>query len=347
MKNILCAFWSSYSSSGWTATRDLTLKAIWLKNIQEEYDYPSEISKQLNKFYSTKDSFKTWCKYKDIYYKWSVEFKNKYIWEKVSSHLWNLKTMFMRNEFPWTINKYRNILTHWIEDWYFKYTYIDTLWNLKEKKETLVSFLSYNNWAKITPQECSANIKVDVTISNRLEDKKELFEHLWYWGSCQIPANRWWLALWYHDMFYNWWICIILYHIWGKFEWRSLCRILHDKDWNEFMYLDRIYRNWTLTQLRDDIYNLTINKLLSLWYRVVFTDVIVDWWNKSYWWELIKRQMKEVLIGPARKTLDYNKNSYYNNWKSSAFRTSDWYTIDYLDWTYFNVNEFLNAPEEV
>lgn len=320
---------------------DMPIKDI-TKNIQTAIDTPENIKKKLIRFYNwwhAQDwEFDKLYQWEDIHHEFNLSFENTRL-------TWYIKDQlsFLAQEqtccFDKTINKYRNIMDWEVKDWQFTYKYIDTMWNLKEKQESIISLMKYyRERNQLTAQDILPTVDIRVVMSSRPEDKFELFEHLGFNGSCQKRENCTGNAHWFYDMFYNWWFIVIKMYQWTKFVWRSLCRTVYDWD-KKFLFIDRIYREWVVSQLQDvhwtlykQIYDLGYNLLLSnQWY-----DCLESAWLK---W---MRKAKELYVWPARK-IHHRRATYYNSWESMW--VSNWdYMFDTVNASFYNVYKCEHEP---
>ncbi len=277
---------------------------------QKPVPAPKDLIKQIDKFYKgTNMKFDTIFEHgTKVKKKFKILFDNsKTINEFVIRQLRYLKEIHNEYKFNETINKYRNIEDLQYSDWYITYKYIDTLWNLKCKKETVSTFLSYNPYREFKAQDLLSNIEFDCTISNDIKDKMELRDHLWFNGSCQNRNNVWWNAQWYHDLYYNWWMCVIKIHLWDAFVWRSLARIMYGSDGIEYLYPDRIYREWIFAHI-PDVEQVLTKQLIDLWYNIITHRHPASLEGRD--------SAKDVFIWHARDINPTSPYTYYNNGKT-------------------------------
>lgn len=325
-------------SSWWELYRlSATLKELWIKK-QKKVDMPNKLITKLNSFYwydKKSESFKYMFQEDELHNEFELNFENDKLHRMCETHLRTLEIK-SKCRFSETISKYRNILAREVRDWKFVYQYIDTFWNLKTKEETLYSLLTYWTSDKISPQELVTNIKVRVVISNKREEKMELFNHLWFNGSCQKKENSRTHARWFHDMFYNGWMCVIKLYIWDTFVWRSLARILYD--WKKkYLYMDRIYRTWIFAQLDETKVLFKLYEwIYNLWYNILhhFSEINDDFNKAKY---KVEMAPNVLYLWQARELNNDATTVYYNSWKSIWIKTADDFVITALNARYFNI----------
>lgn len=346
-KDIASIVWSRSDSSWWLYEISIESKRF-PTNKMEKIDYPKKLITWLKSFYksvlSSWDSpFTYWFKCdREIYEEFNIVFDNKECWKKILRRYSDLNALEPVHWFWETINKYRNTYDFKYSDWYVSYKYIDTMWNVKEKKETVVSFMSYMvNW-KINPAEYMPQLECKIIISNRLEDKLEILEHHWFNGSCQRPGNCDYHSQWYHDMYYNWAMCVIKMYIWDKFSWRSLARILYDKDWTEYLLIDRIYRIWMLWNIGDEIYHQLFQWILNKWYNVLSAIIRTAWPAIKNIESQKVKPLRKILIWPWRELFSKKPYSYYNNSMTQTVRTNDWWIYDTFNWELNSLYQITN-----
>jgi len=314
----------------------------------KKIEYPKKLTTALKSFYkavlnSWDSPFTYWFKYdKEIYEEFNITFENKECEKKILRRYGDLSLIEPTHWFWQTINKYRNTYDFKYSDWYVSYKYIDTMWNEKEKKETILSFMSYMADWKINPAEYLPQIECKIVMSNKLEDKLEILEHHWFNGSCQRPGNCDYNAQWYHDMYYNGGMCVIKMYIWEKFCWRSLARLLYDKDLTEYLLIDRIYRIWLLWNIWDEIYHQLFQWVLNKWYKVLSATIRTAWPKIDNLQPQKIKPLKEMLIWPGREIFSPKPYTYYNNSMTQAIKTNDWFVYDTFNGKENNLYQITN-----
>lgn len=333
------SIWSSSSSNWWLYPINIQYKDLKLP-IQKKYKYPKEVINWLKKFYTRHPNVKWalthgWKHERKIKEELYVSFENKEVANKVVTLYQNLLKEDKWIEFNTTINKYRNVNNFRYEDWYILYDYIDTFGNLKQKKESVIPFVKYCK-AKANPQEYLPKVDVRIVISNQIEDKIEIFKHHGFNGSCQKPENCTWHSIWYHDMYYNGWMCIIKMYIWEKFCWRSFARIMYWEDWQEYLLIDRIYSIWVLAWLGNWVYDLLHSTILNAWYKVLISYIRTNWSNVMFW-EMESKSINQIFVGHWRYINDILPYTYYNNIYTQWLKTLDNIIFDMFNWYRNNI----------
>lgn len=328
--------WES-SSNWWLQSISKTSEDIGIPKMKK-YKYKESVREKLLDFYKRNDNisdkdFTEYFKHDvDIYSETVFSFDNKESREKVLRLYKDLSQKDRELLFWETMNKYRNVYDFKCDWQYVTYKYLDTFWEEKNKKETVLSFVKYC-WVSADPKEYLPNIDVKVIISNRIEDKEEIFNYSWFNGSCQKPENCCWHAIWYHDMYYNWGMCVIKMYIWNKFSWRSLARIMYDDKWEMYLHIDRIYRIWVLWTLWEDIYDMLHKVLLDQWYKILTSHIRTEWRQVLYTKNINKTKIQSIFLWHWRKKLTKLPYTYYNNSLTQWVCTKDNWIYDMFDWS--------------
>lgn len=276
----------------------------------------TKVADKINWFHNVKEKFT---------YRYSSGFKKttinvvadsddlKYEVDRILNNLRKFNTCLFWS----TANKYKDCVDYTIEFPYITWQEIDSMWNMKTKKEKISSLSTYVKSFNIyTPNEKALKwpIQFDVTISEAPEDKYELFNHLWFCGSCQHRESRNWNAQWYFDLFLNWALLYAEFRCDGKFEWRLFIRIVYDKDGNQYLALDRTYYWSTLSSRQALAIEKVVQALTEQWYKVLDNR-----WNRCFEW--MRHLDWKFLTSPRPVHPRRGACYYHNSWWSA--RTQD------------------------
>ena len=346
-------------------------KEWWIEKLpfQEERWLVEWIKQDLNEFYSYweyEDDEPAWNFWIDNYYfwqnteiTWEVTYK-RYSWLRdFASSIKSLHNNRKKDIEKWLKqNKYRNHYFKDItEDWLILRDYVDMMWNIKEKKES-INVYAKDMWLNIDNVMLSK--KVYYRLSSNLSHKERAFWSNERFGSCQQDHNCKTYASWAYDAITNWCNCPIL--LFNKKEdmykeccddtadtrpiWRITSRIMYDKDWKMYILLDRLYQDWTLSSevVKWNIYKWIIMDLKAKWYNVVVTNYSAhDESTLQYlkWLWVDNTDVVYNLSQPLRRLYNVNWEYwtcwYYSDWGIEvAWMRINWLerATDFLDKAY-------------
>lgn len=335
---------------------------------QEERELSEYIKYDLNDFYDyereDEDRNEFWINH--YYYRqpidieWEILYK-RYDWlNNFREKIVNIATMWQRDVEKWLKqNKYRNHFFKDIsDDWLITRQYIDMMWNIKEKKESINKFFEDND---MDIDKVSLSKKVYYRLSSDLDHKCKSFRANDRFGSCQQEHNCRSYASWAYDAITNWCNCpILLYNnkedMYVKAcnqtqnKWRPIgritSRIMYDKDGKMYILIDRLYQDGSLSSdvLKWNIYKSIILDLKRQWYNVIVTnysahDESTLQYIKALW--INNTEQVRDLFQPLRRTFDidweYWECWYYSDWWIEVLAVEInnlWRTTDYLDKAY-------------
>lgn len=305
-------------------------------------------------------------KYENIEYEWEVSITNT---KSVSAYrtLWNaaLVTDFESRQF----NKYMWYELIDIKDWKVILQYIDTMWNLKTKKESLTTFANYilenkdtffkqlyfNYSSVIENVSWWDTIDFKYKLTNNINDKLEVVKLNAKRQSCQAKPQ--WTTprhygRWFYDFFNNGCIVPLIIYYKDKIVWRAACRIFYDEDWNRYLNLERIFGHWHLiNHLKEFCAEITksllkLNETLTISERFTVTNTF----KTNPWYDVLQEQkstfklekINKVLRQPKRIRHDAIEQGYYQDsrihticdatWKTSSNYYESKYIYDYISW---------------
>lgn len=302
--------------------------------MQQKTSIPKSIQKYLEERYESNNcKFNFLNKYENIDYSGTVTIKD----EKNADAYINLYNIVRDTYWFNQFNKYRNYDLIGIDGKFATYDYIDTLWNKKTKKESLLVFKKYvlehpclvqlcKNYKSLI-NDITVDWKIQFTykITNNVNDKLKVVHMNSQRNSCQWKKDwvrEWMYARWLYDFFNNGCIApLIIYHEW-KIVWRSAFRIFYDKDWKRYINLERIFWHWHLIdnlrafccELTKDLYRLNETLTLSEKFSITNTykrnprfDALKECWD----FELTR--CKDILRQPKRLRHPDIKQWYYQD----------------------------------
>jgi len=310
---------------------------------QEERELEDWIKYDLNDFYSYEEDEPVWDFWIDNYYywqpveiTWEVSYK-RYSWlNKFAEKIKDIERYNWTSIKNWyKQSKYRNHFFKDIsDDWLITREYVDMMWNIKEKKESINKFFE-DNWMDI--DKVSLSKKIYYRLSSDINHKCKSFRANERLGSCQQDHNCKTYASWAYDAITNWCNCpILLFNnkddMYVKAEdmkneerpiWRITSRIMYDKDWKTYILIDRLYQDWSLSSdiLKWNIYKAIILDLKSKWYNVIVTnysahDESTLQYIRALW--IKNTEVVENLYQPLRRLYDIEWEDwvcwYYSDW---------------------------------
>lgn len=289
--------------------------------IQQKTSIPKPIQSYLKTQYKHNSlNFNFLNQYEKINYSGTIDVKD-------DKTIWAYKDMFRllkeRVRFE-QFNKYRNHRISSVDENFATLEYIDSLWNVKKKKESLLVLKKYimehpnlesmrSNYLG-TIQKINTGWKIQFTykITNNVNDKLEVARMNSKRNSCQWRndwVRPWMYARWLYDFFNNGCIApLIIYHEW-KIVWRSAFRIFYDKEWKRYINLERVFWFWHLIdnlrsfccELTKDLFKLNETLTLSERFSVTNTYKTNPWFDAlKYDWGFKLDRCTEILRQPKR-----------------------------------------------
>ena len=235
---------------------------------QTAYEAPTEVLSFINNFYDDWRSKFTLYKRKDIQASTTVEFDDKasirlFDWRKKASYVSEQKFL-----------KYANTMAINSSGVNVEYEYVDIMGVKRTRTESIMSVRDYYKktlGSKFPAPQPDKNTFAklnwfEITLSNDCKHKVELAEaNGREFSSCQTSDNRDWYARGMHDWFTNGCNVPIAIKLQGKIVGRQLCRLMIDKDWKEYMFLDRLYLNSNYSQLKKKLHNDIAKRLRTMY----------------------------------------------------------------------------------
>lgn len=247
-------------------------------------------------------------------------------------------------------NKYRSMYFDKIDDeWYVVWKYIDMFWNIREKKESINVFYKAQWLWEIKEQWA---IQITYRMSTDIRHKAEAFlrNDEWDFNSCQRSSNSSSYAKWAYDTITNWCICPILIYKRNNMEiavWRITARIMYDKEWTEYILIERLYHDWTFSnqELRWEVYKWIVLDLRSKWYKVIVSNYsahdestlvyLQTLWLTECWTVLeLFQPLRQLMIYDIDDNLMNKRRWYYADWWTECYTTEiNWirWSTDHLD----------------
>ena len=306
---------------------------------QTKIDTPDNIQSQLDDFYDDDYTY-------DMYH-WKDFNESTFI----NYDTGEARELFNRRKNGYYIQDYNHLKYYncsvLSSDWVtVRYRYIDIFGNRKERAESIFTIYNYYRktlWAKFTEPELDkdyfSTCWFDCTFTNNLDEKmKAVRANNEAYNSCQHTGNRNWLARWVHDFLANW--CNIPVII--KFKWnivgRQLVRLMIDKDWIEYMFLDRLYLSGSYSWVRDKIIEDIALRLWSKYNLAIpsytqHEQLTMKERLESVLWKKYS-ELKQSLRQPTRR-LDHIPRWYYHDSKTVTRKNKEWDVYDKIkQWNY-------------
>ena len=330
-------------SKSWSARGEQTECASYVKSIwqyQTEREVPEEVSTLLSNFYYWK-KFNHYYTREPIDIEWTVKYNNTQVLATIMNELNRLRKHIDYNVENWEkVSRYRNYYLKWIsDDWLITWAFIDTMWNVRERSESINKFYD-DIWMSKTNEVMSWEFKY--RLSSDLKHKIKAFKLNEKVHSCQKKSNCDSYARGAYDAITNGCNCpILIYNKNGREPFaRITTRIMYDKDWQEYILIDRLYHSWQFQDalLKWEVYKAIVKDLKAKWYKVIASNYSAH--DESTYAYLASLWMKSDtvitdLCQPLRRL--NNGCGYYCDWwtvvRSWTIDDITW-TTDYLDKAY-------------
>lgn len=274
-------------------------------------------------------------KYENINYSGSVVIENKNLMRAYVELFLRLQQHTSFQQF----NKYRKFEIKKIEKGIVYFEYIDSLWNKKERKESVLLFKKYildeptlKQWCKSYENDIEnitngSEIKFDYVITNNINDKLAVYKMNSKWNSCQA-RNEWVsprnYARWLYDFFNNWCIAPLIIYQWWEIVWRSAFRIFFDEDGKRYINLERIFWHWHLINNLTDFCRVITENLIKLNETLTISEQfsVTNTYKINPWFDSLKQssnfnleRVKYILRQPKRIKHESINYWYYQDSK--------------------------------
>ena len=317
------------------------IKKIW--QFQIERETPVDVAEMLRKFYHWWKTFQHYYTWEPIHIEGTVKYNNMQVICNLGKKLQRLRQWIeMREEINWwyKLSRFHNYYVQWIDDsWLVKRKYIDLMWNVRERSESINKFYD-DIWINKTNEQMSWEFTY--VLSSNLEHKVKAFTLNETVHSCQKSNNSDSYARWAYDAITNGCNCpILLYNKWNKKPFaRITTRIMYDNDGQEYILIDRLYHSWQFQDwaMKGEVYKSIVTDLKAKWYKVIASNYSAH--DQSTYAYLASLWMKSEtvitdLCQPLRRLV--NRCWYYcDGWTVVRDWDIDWLTraTDYLDKAY-------------
>ena len=265
-------------SKSWSARGEATLNASYVASIgqyQTEREIPEDVKNLLKSFYYNRYEFSHYYTREPIHITWTVKYNNTQVLINV------MKTLDkQRNDTEWIVqrgdkvSRYRNYYLQWItDDWLIQWKYIDTMWNVRERSESVNKFFEDFKINK-TNEQMAWEFKY--VLSSDLKHKIKAFNLNEKVHSCQKSSNSDSYARGAYDAITNGCNCpILIYNKNGREPFaRITTRILYDSNGQEYILIDRLYHSWQFQDalLKWEVYKAIVKDLKEQWYKVIASN---------------------------------------------------------------------------
>ena len=311
---------------------------IW--QYQCERELPKNIKDVLERFYRNRLSFNHYYYRWDYKIEWDIQYMNlRKFRDILNKHMCMVDDIMSETKW-YKLSPYRNYVLRWVtSEWLLERAKYDLMWKLKTWTERPNVFLQ-NMWVEIDNEDNWMTLHY--VLSSDLEHKLLAFQKNNRFGSCQKSENCDSYASWAYDAITNGCNCpILIYKNWNKDPLgRITCRVMYDKEWKEYLLLERLYHDWTLWDnwIRGRIYAQIAHDLKCKWYNVIASNYSAhDSSTYSYLarFGLSANKTVEDLCQPLRQLV--NGYGYYcDGWTKVYHSAIDWidWATDYLDKAY-------------
>lgn len=329
----------SRDPKGWAYNDNKYIQSIW--QFQTERDLSQDTKQMLIDFYHHCKNFNHYYTREPIYIEWDVTYSNTKILTDIKYELENIRNTRQRNIKEWKkVSKYSNYyLKGLTDDWLIKWWFIDIMWNVRERAESINKFFE-DVWLNKTNAQMTWEFKY--VLSSDINHKIKAFELNKKVSSCQKEHNYDSFAKWAYDAITNGCNCpILLYSKWSDEPFaRITTRIMYDKQWQEYILIDRIYHSWEFSDslLKWTVYKWIVKDLKAKWYKVIASNYSAhDESTYSYLASLWMNSETVIqdLCQPLRRLIGWY--GYYCDW-GTMVRTWEIDDIvratDYLDKAY-------------
>ena len=318
---------------------DRYIKTIW--QFQTERDLDAETMSMLKDFYHHTRDFKHYYTREPIHIEWTVVYQNTKILSDISHTLESIRMRRERSIKEWKkVSKYSNYyLKGLTDDWLVKRGYIDIMWNIRERCESINKFFEDVGIDKTNAQ---MTWEFRYVLSSNIKHKIKAFKLNDKVSSCQKSHNYDSFARWAYDAITIWCNCpILLYNKWSDEPFaRITTRIMYDKEGQEYILIDRIYHSWEFSDslLKWTVYKWIVQDLKQKWYKVIASNYSAhDESTYSYLASLgmNSTQVVQDLCQPLRRII-WSYGYYCDGWTVVRSWTIDEMkrATDYLDKAY-------------
>lgn len=263
----------SWSARGEAVENNTYIKSIW--QYQTERETPSDIKEMLRKFYYWSKVFSHYYTREPINITGIVKYNNTQILSSVMRTLTRERDSIRGKVDEWLkISRYRNYYLQWIDDeWLIKWKFIDTMWNIRERSESINKF--FDDF-KLEQTNSQIAWEFKYVLSSDLMHKVKAFKLNEKVHSCQKSSNSDSYAKGAYDAITNGCNCpILIYNKWGREPFaRITTRILYDKEGQEYILIDRLYHSWQFQDalMKWEVYKSIVKDLKDKWYKVIASN---------------------------------------------------------------------------
>lgn len=331
----------SWNPRGEAVDNTSYIKSIW--QFQTERETPTKIKELLTEFYHHNKTFNHYYTREPIKIEGTVRYNNVQILSNIQKLLdrvrrWpSIENTILRWE---KISRFHNYYLQWMdENWLVKWKYIDTMWNIRERSESINKF--YDD-CKVEKTNEQMTWEFRYVLSSDLKHKVAAFNLNERVHSCQKSGNSDSYARWAYDAITNWCNCPILLYTKNGTEpfARITTRIMYDKEGQEYILIDRLYHSWQFSDaaMRGEIYKSIVTDLKAQWYKVIASNYSAhDDSTYSYLASLWMKSDTVItdLCQPLRRLIS-NCGYYCDGWTVVRKWEIDWLVraTDYLDKAY-------------
>ena len=264
---------ASWNPRGEAVSNESYVKSIW--QFQTERELPEEISKMLWQFYHWSKTFTHYYTREPVNIKGTVKYSNIQALQNIMDNLererFHLSSIVNRG---WKLSRYHNYTLQWIDDnGLVKWKYIDTFGNVRERSESINKFFDE---FKIEKTNSQMAWEFEYVLSSDLMHKVKAFKLNEKVASCQKTGNSDSYARWAYDAITNGCNCPILLYNPGSDEpfARITTRIMYDKEWQEYILIDRLYHSWQFSDsvMKWEVYKWIVQDLKAKWYKVIASN---------------------------------------------------------------------------
>lgn len=263
----------SRDPKGWYKPHSDYVKSIW--QFQTERTLEEDTQEMLKQFYHNTEKFSHYYTREPITITGEVSYRNTAAVSKVRNMLFGLRDYRYEDITKGKrVSKYSNMYLQWIDDtWLVKWKYIDVMWNIRERSESINKFLQ-DQKQDVTNENMTNHFKY--VLSSNIEHKIMAFKLNEKVGSCQKSHNYSSYARWAYDAITNGCNCPILLYAIGSNEpfARITTRIMYDKTGQEYILIDRLYHSWEFSDslMKWTIYKWIVQDLKAKWYKVIASN---------------------------------------------------------------------------
>lgn len=306
----------SRDPKGWENWNQAYIKSIW--QFQTERELDSKTRDMLKNFYHNTRSFPHYYTREPVNITGTVKYNNTRVLSDIKhilSDLRDFRERYIRN--CKRVSKYSNYYLRWLtDDWLIRRGYIDVMWNVRERCESINKFYQ-DIWEEVNNAQMTWEFKY--ILSSDLHHKIEAFKLNDKVSSCQKSHNYDSYARGAYDAITNGCNCPILLYNQGNTEpfARITTRIMYDKQGQEYILIDRIYHSWEFSDaaMKWAIYKWIVEDLKRKWYKVIVSNYSAH--DESTYAYLASLGMNsntiiEDLCQPLRRLIGWY--GYYCDW---------------------------------